>query len=169
MKPRRMGPCVRRDDGQFRFNSTNTSSRSRGAMRPRFCKSPSPYNQRAQGKPGARCTRGLVCGIARVKTHTSIQVQRRHPTFPAQWSSGLYVLSPVTGLSCHHHPEKRVSQELDTQRRGARTTRFRRTRPTRPSFARRHVHRHPSRVRDVRETPPEWDGMRKRYRLICNF
>ena len=22
---------------------------------------------------------------ARVKTHTSIQVQRRHPTFPAQW------------------------------------------------------------------------------------
>jgi hypothetical protein len=26
-----------------------------------------------------------------------------HPTFPAQWFYGLYVLSPVTGLFCHRH------------------------------------------------------------------
>ena len=33
--------------------------------------------------PGARCTRGLVCNM-RIETHTSIQVQRNTPAFPAQ-------------------------------------------------------------------------------------
>ena len=40
------------------------------------------------------------------KTHTSIQVQRRHPAFPAQWFTAYSVLSPVTGLSCHRHPRE---------------------------------------------------------------
>src|SRR5258708_21315164 len=31
-------------------------------------------------------------------THTSIQVQRRHPAFPAQWFTAYFALSPVTGL-----------------------------------------------------------------------
>jgi hypothetical protein len=43
----------------------NKTPRSRGAMRPRFC----PRNQRAQGMPGAQCTRSLACEI---KKHTSI-------------------------------------------------------------------------------------------------
>src|SRR6266516_932308 len=43
--------------------------------------------------PGARCTRGLVCNRHK-NTHTSIQVQRRHPTFPAQWFYGLYRALP---------------------------------------------------------------------------
>jgi hypothetical protein len=29
------------------------------------------------------------------------QVQADQPAFPAQWFYGLYVVSPVTGLSCH--------------------------------------------------------------------
>src|SRR5262249_36981835 len=31
------------------------------------------------------------------------QVQADQPAFPAQWFYGLYVISPVTGLSCHRH------------------------------------------------------------------
>lgn len=52
--------------------------------------------------PNAHCTGGLVSKVRKKKTHTSIQVQRRHPTFPAQWLYGLcrahpgdeFVLSP---------------------------------------------------------------------------
>src|ERR1700732_498695 len=39
-------------------------------------------NGRAQGMPGARCTRGLVRN-GEVGARTSIQVQRRHPASPA--------------------------------------------------------------------------------------
>src|SRR5665213_311602 len=36
------------------------------------------------------------------------------PAFPAQWFYGLYVLSLVTGLSCHHRPRGALaSQGLD--------------------------------------------------------
>ena len=64
-------------------------------------------NERAQGMPGARCTRGLVCKLQK-NAHTSIQVQRRHPAFPAQWFYGLYralpgdraLLSPSLCANC---------------------------------------------------------------------
>jgi hypothetical protein len=40
-------------------------------------------NQRAQGRPGARRTRGLACRFAhRKRLHTSIQVWRKHPGLP---------------------------------------------------------------------------------------
>jgi hypothetical protein len=40
--------------------------------------------QRAQGMPGARCTRSLAC---KIKKHTSKSPRSRriHPAFPAQW------------------------------------------------------------------------------------
>jgi hypothetical protein len=63
-----------------------------------------PLESEGAGKAGCALHPRSRVQIARVKAHTSIQVQRRHPTFPAQWSSGLYVISPVTGLSCHRHP-----------------------------------------------------------------
>ena len=40
-----------------------------------------PRIQRAQGKPGAGCTRSLVCKKAK-EAHTSTQVQPSHPGFP---------------------------------------------------------------------------------------
>jgi len=46
----------------------HTVSRSRGAMRPRFCVYLSPLG--AWGTPDARCTRGLVC-TGSGRTHTS--------------------------------------------------------------------------------------------------
>ena len=44
----------------------NMTSRSRGAMRPKFCISLALGNQRAQGRPDARCTRGLTCVLRRI-------------------------------------------------------------------------------------------------------
>jgi hypothetical protein len=41
-----------------------------------------PRNQRAQGRPGARCTRGLMCDCIKKMLHMSIQVQRRTPGLP---------------------------------------------------------------------------------------
>src|ERR1700709_1847410 len=53
-------------------------------------------NQRAQGKPDARCTRGLVCKNCAKNTHTSIQVQRRQSDFPcAVVLTLIFVLSPA--------------------------------------------------------------------------
>jgi hypothetical protein len=49
--------------------STNTASRSRRTIRARFPEIRTPSNQRAQGKPGARCTRGLVCKHAQKNAH----------------------------------------------------------------------------------------------------
>src|SRR3954449_11418208 len=48
--------------------------------------------QRAQGRPDARCTRGLVC-ISHNKMRTrAYRSSGEHPAFPAQWFYGLYVV-----------------------------------------------------------------------------
>jgi len=67
---------------------------------PEACVDLSPFTERAQGKPGARCTRGLVCNGER-RAHTSIQVQRRHPGFPCAMVYGLFRALPGDRLSCH--------------------------------------------------------------------
>jgi hypothetical protein len=48
-----------------------------------------PQKKRAQGKPGARCTRGLVCNVHKEMRHTSIQVQRRASGLPCAMVYGL--------------------------------------------------------------------------------
>jgi hypothetical protein len=51
--------------------------------------------------PDARCTRGLVCKDVRKKTHTSIQVQRRHSGIPCAMALRLITRSPRRiGLCC---------------------------------------------------------------------
>jgi hypothetical protein len=60
--------------------------------------------RRAQGMPGARCARSLVCEM---KKHTSIvtTVTPETPGIPrAMVLTVSFALSPVTGLSCHRHP-----------------------------------------------------------------
>jgi hypothetical protein len=57
---------------------------------PEVCHRPYPRREsRAQGMPGARCTRGLVCQKTAHLAHTSIQVSGNTPTSPAQWFYGL--------------------------------------------------------------------------------
>src|SRR6202795_1449515 len=63
-------------------------------MRPSFARNPLPSNQRAQGMPGARCTRGLVCKTC-TKTRTrAYRFSGDTPAFPAQWFYGLYRALP---------------------------------------------------------------------------
>jgi hypothetical protein len=50
--------------------------------------------KRAQGRPGARCTRGLVRKWHRKKPHTSIQVQRKHSGLPCAMALRLIPRSP---------------------------------------------------------------------------
>jgi hypothetical protein len=57
--------------------------------------------KRAQGKPGARCTRGLVCKVHRRKRTRAYRFSGGNPAFPAQWFTTYFVLSSVTGLFCH--------------------------------------------------------------------
>src|SRR6266850_7980365 len=53
--------------------------------------------QRAQGKPGARCTRGLVC-IAHKEWRTrAYRSSGGIPAFPARWVTAYFVLFPVNG------------------------------------------------------------------------
>ncbi len=63
-----------------------------------------PRYQRAQGKPGAGCTRG---SRATKSTGVGPQVQPKHSGFPcAVVLTVSFALSPVTGLSCHRRPRQ---------------------------------------------------------------
>src|SRR5665213_2316869 len=85
--------------------STFAPSKTKGAGDPQ---------ERAQGRPGARCTRGLVCIDAQEMRTRAYRFSGGSPAFPAQWFYDLYVLSLVIGLSCHHRPrEALASQELN--------------------------------------------------------
>jgi hypothetical protein len=71
-----------------------------------------PWIRRAQGKPGARCTRGLVCKCTSKCAHEhtgSAEAIRLslHDSFTVS-----FALSLVTGLSCHHRHADR-STRLD--------------------------------------------------------
>jgi hypothetical protein len=85
-------------------------SRSRGVIFPGFLRSRCPSSlKRAQGKPGADGTRSPVC--ERKHTGWNYRYSRTIPAFPAQWVYGLYVLSPVSGVSCHRR--RRDTRQLD--------------------------------------------------------
>ena len=68
-----------------------------------------PRKSRAQGKPGARCTRDLVCNL-RKEPHTSIQGSGGIPAFPARWVTAYFVLSPVNGFIATVAPKKLASR-----------------------------------------------------------
>src|ERR1700748_2277546 len=82
--------------------NTDTRSRSRGAIRPRFAKKSPPLKQRAWGMPDARCTRSLVCAWGNKYAHEySQRAIGKHPTFPHAMVYGLYRALPGDRLSCH--------------------------------------------------------------------
>src|SRR6266404_9325784 len=107
-----MGPCVRRGDRcecgcrigtDFTCQTAchvQTQLRDLTACLARVLPFRSALlQQRAQGMPDARCTRGRVCSK---KAHALATTGTPHqPAFPARWFYGLYVISPVTGLFCH--------------------------------------------------------------------
>src|SRR6267142_1064089 len=48
-----------------------------------------PLSQRAQGRPGVRCTRGLACQMRKQKRTRAYRFSGNTPAFPAQWLYGL--------------------------------------------------------------------------------
>jgi hypothetical protein len=67
-----------------------------------------PKKERAQGRPGARCTRGLACQDAHSKTHTSIQVQRKQSGLPCAMVLRLISCSPRRDLACLSPSSRRI-------------------------------------------------------------
>jgi hypothetical protein len=65
-----------------------------------------PLCQRAQGRPGARCTRGLACNVHRRTRTRAYRFSGNTPAFPAQWLYGLLRALPGERLSCHHRPRE---------------------------------------------------------------
>ena len=102
--------------------------RSRGAMRPSFARIVSPLcNQRAQGMPGAQCTRSLACSEKSIRvSHHGHTGTTRHS--PRNGFTAYFALSSVTTLfdtvACAS------SHRLDANDWGVRTTRLRRTQQT---------------------------------------
>ena len=81
-------------------------ARSRGMICPKFCNQPRPRNQRAQGRPGARRTRGLMCMRCNKNAaheHTGLA---EAPGLPCAMALRLIRDRPGDRLSCHHRPWK---------------------------------------------------------------
>jgi hypothetical protein len=144
------------------------ASRSRRRFRARFGLLASPSIQRAQGKPGARCTRGLACKIVQRNAHEHTgSAEAVRPSLRNGFTA-YNALSPATGLSCHCHWRKLVSANLmpasghqdHTPSPSASSALVSRTLS---------VHRTPLRVRDVAQRPSVWDGMARNIELIWVF
>jgi hypothetical protein len=90
----------------------------------------------------------------RGRRHTSIQVKRRHPTFPAQWFKA-YTCSPRrSGFACHRRQRKVfASRRLDANPEAVRPTRFRPSAQAALVSRNSRVHRISPRVRDDRDPP----------------
>ena len=71
-----------------------------------------PKKQRAQGRPGARCTRGLACGLHKTKCTRAYRFSGNTPAFPAQWLYGLYRALPGERLFCHRRHAKNALRNL---------------------------------------------------------
>ena len=84
-------------------------------MHPSFVGMLALESQRAQGRPGARCTRGLVCKLVKERRTRAYRFSGSTPAFPAQWFDGLLRALPGERLSCHRRPRENCSpRELDT-------------------------------------------------------
>jgi hypothetical protein len=77
---------------------------------PELWKKKPPKNQRAQGKPGARCTRGRACSVE--STRVSHHRFTGTPGLPcAMVLTVSFALSRVTGLCCHPRPQEALLLE----------------------------------------------------------
>ena len=120
---------------------------------PEVCYSPCPLCQRAQGRPGARRTRGLACQCTRQKRTRAYRFGGNTPAFPAQWLYGLLRALPGERLSCHRRPMRSfASQDLTPAPRRQNHTTSPYASATHVSRSSR-VHRISPRVRDDGQRP----------------
>jgi hypothetical protein len=85
--------------GHFRLNiQTDMHARSRGARRPSYALILPLFDTRAQGKPGARCTRGLVRKWKQESAHEHTgSAEAIRPSLRNGFTA-YSALSPVTGF-----------------------------------------------------------------------
>src|SRR4051794_19987370 len=85
-----------------------TVSHSRGTDASEVCKKPCPpWKQRAQGRPGARCTRGLVCNVHKKCAHEHTGPAESIRPSLRNGFTAYGALSPVNGFLVTVAPEKR--------------------------------------------------------------
>ena len=114
-----------------------------------------PQKQRAQGRPGARCTRGLVCKVRKQKRTRAYRFSGEHPAFPAQWLYGLLRALPGERLFCHRRRSGMNLHDLTPAPRRQDHT----TSPYASCALVCHairVHRIPPHVRDDHDPPLDW-------------
>ena len=141
---------------------------SRGAMRPSFASIGTlDKNKRAQGKPGARCTRGLVCKIVRkgAHEHTGSAETLRHP--PRNGFTAYGALSPAS-RALLPPSSLRILFPRNLTPASGRQDHTASPSATAAFVIRRHrVHRIPPRVRDDREPPLSSGETGGAIEMIC--
>ena len=119
----------------FAVPLTDIISRSRGALRPRLASSLPSSNSEGAGKTGCLLHPRSRVRFALTRVHTSIQVQRGSPAFPAQWLYGLLRALPGERLFCLRRPRE-TSRQLSASTAAPEphdfAVRFRRVRLSRP-------------------------------------
>ena len=124
-------------------------------------------DERAQGRPGARCTRGLVCNVHKEVRTRAYWSSGEHPAFPAQWLYGLYRALPGDEFLID---SVATGQLLTVRQLDACHGRQDHTPLPYASVALRlrniSVHRSPPNVRDDGRRPSDQDGMAKNEPLI---
>jgi hypothetical protein len=149
------------------FQTVDTPSHPRGAMRPSFAPMATLERKRAQGKPDARCTRGLVCKWVVKKRTRAYRSSGGNPAFPARWVTAYSELSPVTGLSCHRRPRELLLPANLTPASGRQDHTASPSATAALVVRRLRVHRIPPRVRDDRDPPLSSGETGKFKSLIC--
>ena len=150
-------------DGDSTFQTAATRRHGFSISRrdlPEVCQQcPYPPKQRAQGIPGARCTRGPVSKLHKTKRPRAYRFSGGNPAFPAQWFEQLIRALPGDqALGCHRHrrcPNRRLDASLEAS--GPHAFAVRLTRHS--SKARSTATASPSRAVDVAQRPSEWDGI----------
>ena len=133
-------------------NDADTASRSRGASRPKFCRSFRPPQFRGRRECRIRAAPAVSCATCTKNMHMSIQGSGEHPTFPAQWLYGLWRALPGEQLFCLRSAlgNRTSPRSIDASNAtsgphafAVRNTHLRQVRASRPPHPRPHV-------RDVR-------------------
>ena len=68
-----------------------------------FARKPCPRKQRARGRPGARCTRGLAGMMHNKMRPRAYRFSGEHTGLPHAMALRLIRVRPGDRLSCHHH------------------------------------------------------------------
>jgi hypothetical protein len=101
-------PCESRDPYFIQQKNPRSAVRARVVHL-----APPSERQRAQRRPGARCTRGLACKFRTRERTRAYRFSGNTPAFPAQWFYGL--LRALPGDRAFLPPSlSRCPQELDT-------------------------------------------------------